>query len=91
MDVRKVFLADGNAMVLSTQKLLRILNKLKETFPKLTRVSTYAIAKDFEYKSVAELTELKDAGLKLIYAGIESGNDELLRRINKGETFWSTK
>jgi radical SAM superfamily enzyme YgiQ (UPF0313 family) len=90
-DVRKVFLADGNAMVLSTQKLLRILDKLNEAFPKLTRVSTYAIAKDFEYKSPAELTALKDAGLKLIYAGIETGNDELLRRINKGETFWSTK
>lgn len=89
-DVRKVFLADGNAMVLSTQKLLRILQKLNETFPKLTRVSAYAIAKDFEYKSLSELIELKDAGLKLIYAGIESGNDELLRKINKGETFWST-
>lgn len=89
-DVRKVFLADGNAMVLSTQKLLRILHKLNEAFPKLTRVSTYAIAKDFEYKSLSELVELRDAGLKLIYAGIESGSDELLRKINKGETYWST-
>lgn len=90
-DVRKVFLADGNAMVLSTQKLIRILNQLNVSFPKLSRISAYAIAKDLEYKSVSELTELKEAGLKLIYVGIETGNDELLRLITKGESFWSTR
>ncbi len=90
-DVRKVFLADGNAMVLSTGKLIRILNQLNKTFPKLSRVSAYAIAKDLEYKSVSELTELREAGMKLIYVGIETGSDELLRRINKSETFWSTR
>jgi radical SAM superfamily enzyme YgiQ (UPF0313 family) len=90
-DIRKVFLADGNPMVLSTHKLIRILNQLNRTFPKLSRISTYAIAKDLEYKSVSELAELKDAGLKLIYVGIETGNDELLKLINKGETFWSTR
>jgi radical SAM superfamily enzyme YgiQ (UPF0313 family) len=89
-DVRKVFLADGNAMVLSTQKLIRILNQLNEAFPKLSRISAYAIAKDLEYKSVSELTELKESGLKLIYVGIETGNDELLKLINKGETHAST-
>ncbi|MCD4683113.1 MAG: B12-binding domain-containing radical SAM protein [Bacteroidales bacterium] len=89
-DIRKVFLADGNAMVLSTGKLLRILNKLKDTFPKLNRVSAYAIAKDLENKTVGELKELYDAGLKLFYVGIESGDDELLELINKGETFDST-
>jgi radical SAM superfamily enzyme YgiQ (UPF0313 family) len=90
-DVRKVFLADGNAMVLSTQKLIRILNQLRVSFPKLSRISAYAIAKDLEYKSVSELTALKEAGLKLIYVGIETGNDELLRLISKGESFWSTR
>ena len=90
-DVRKVFLADGNAMVLSTQKLIRILNQLKVSFPKLSRISAYAIAKDLEYKSVSEITALKEAGLKLIYVGIETGNDELLRLITKGESFWSTR
>ncbi len=89
-DVRKVFLADGNALVLSTGKLLRILNKLKDTFPKLNRVSAYAIAKDLENKPFEELKELYDAGLKLFYVGIESGDDELLELINKGETFDST-
>ncbi|MBC8486727.1 MAG: radical SAM protein [Bacteroidetes bacterium] len=89
-DIKKVFLADGNAMVLSTEKLLRILTHLNEKFPKLTRVSAYAIAKDMENKSVEELKELYDAGLKLIYVGIESGDDELLGLINKGETYEST-
>jgi len=89
-DIRKIFLADGNAMVLSTAKLLRLLNKLNDTFPKLNRISAYAIAKDLENKSVEELKELYDAGLKLLYVGIETGDDELLKLINKGETYDST-
>jgi len=91
MDVRKVFLADGNAMVLSTNKLIRITNQLKRTFPKLSRISSYAVAKDLEFKSVEELTELREAGLKLIYVGIETGNNELLRLINKDESSWSVR
>jgi len=89
-DIRKIFIADGNAMVLSTAKLLRLLNKLNDTFPKLNRISAYAIAKDLENKSVEELKELYDAGLKLLYVGIETGDDELLKLINKGETYDST-
>jgi radical SAM superfamily enzyme YgiQ (UPF0313 family) len=90
MDIRKIFLADGNAMVLSSGKLLKILNYLNEKFPRLNRVSAYAIAKDLENKTIAELKALKDAGLKLLYIGIESGDDKLLGLINKGETFQST-
>jgi radical SAM superfamily enzyme YgiQ (UPF0313 family) len=89
-ETRKVFLADGNAMALSTEKLLSILNKLQFTFPKLARVSAYAIPKDLKNKSVDELKKLRKAGLKLIYVGIESGDDELLQLINKGETSEST-
>lgn len=84
-DIRKVFLADGNAMVLSTDKLLRILQKLHASFPQLNRVSAYARSMDLENKSVGELKKLKDAGLKIIYVGIETGDDELLKKINKGE------
>lgn len=87
---RKVFLADGNAMVLSTNKLLRILENINESFPKVARVSAYAIAKDFENKTVEELIQLKEAGLKLLYVGIETGDDQLLEMINKGETADST-
>lgn len=89
-DTRKVFLADGNAMVLSTSKLLNILHKLEETFTKLARVSAYAIPKDLKNKSVYDLEKLRKAGLKLIYVGIETGDDELLKRIDKGETAEST-
>lgn len=90
-DTRKVFLADGNAMVLSTDKLLRILNYCKLKFPKLNRVSAYAIAKDLEKKSLEELKLLHDEGLKLLYIGIESGDDEILAFVNKGENCDSTK
>ena len=89
-EIRKIFLADGNAMVLSSGKLMRILDYLNKKFPKLNRVSAYAIAKDLENKTIVELKALKDAGLKLLYIGIESGDDELLGLINKGETFRST-
>jgi radical SAM superfamily enzyme YgiQ (UPF0313 family) len=57
----------------------------------VSRISTYAIAKDLEFKSVEELTELREAGLKLIYVGIETGSDELLGLINKDESSWSTR
>ena len=87
---RKIFLADGNAMVLSFDKLSRILDKLKDTFPKMTRVSAYTLPKDIAAKSDEELKALADKGLKLLYVGIESGDDELLQRINKGENFEST-
>ena len=88
--VRKVFLADGNAMVLSFDKLIRLLDKLNATFPKLNRVSAYALPRDIESKTDEELRILADKGLKLLYVGIESGDDELLDRINKGEDYKST-
>ncbi|MFC2111533.1 radical SAM protein, partial [Bacteroidota bacterium] len=87
---RKVFLADGNAMVLSTNKLLRILEKVNSSFPKVNRISAYALPGDIIPKSHEELKELREAGLKLIYVGIESGDDELLKIINKNETFNTT-
>lgn len=88
--IRKVFLADGNAMVLSFDKLSRLLDKLNETFPKLNRVSAYALPRDIESKTNEELQILAAKGLKLLYVGIESGNDKLLKIINKGESFEST-
>ncbi len=88
--IRKVFLADGNAFVLSSEKLMDVLKKLKVSFPKLMRVSAYALPKDILLKSDDELKKLRANGLKLLYVGIESGDDELLGRVNKGETFSST-
>ncbi len=87
---RKVFLADGDAMVLSTRRLLSILHQLKTSFPKLMRVSAYAMPRNLTSKSASELAELRDAGLRLIYVGLESGDDDLLQLISKGETFASS-
>lgn len=83
--IRKVFLADGNAMVLSSDRLIRILDKLNDTFARLNRVSVYARPSDIISKTDEELKLMAEKGLKLIYVGIESGDDELLGLINKGE------
>jgi len=85
--IRKVFLADGDAVVLSTNKLLRILTELKNTFPNLNRVSAYASPRNLNDKTESELKELKDAGLNLLYVGIESGDNYVLKAVNKGESF----
>ncbi|MEE4197913.1 MAG: radical SAM protein [Bacteroidales bacterium] len=87
---RKIFLADGNAMVLPTEKLTSVLVELKKQFNRVQRVSSYALPKDLVHKSVRELKELRNLGLKLLYIGIETGDDELLQWIHKGETFNST-
>lgn len=89
-DIRKVFLADGNPMALSTKRLLRILSAIKTAFPKVRSVSTYSLPSNIISKSSDELIELREAGLKMVYVGIESGDDEVLNMINKGETFAST-
>ncbi|TKG93642.1 radical SAM protein [Puteibacter caeruleilacunae] len=88
--IRKVFLGDGNAMVLSTNKLIRILDKLHGTFPRLNRVSAYAAPKDIVSKTDEELQLLNQHGLKLLYVGAETGDDQLLEVITKGESFQST-
>ncbi len=85
--VRKVFLADGNAMVLPSEYLLELLDELKKVFPRLSRVSAYAIPKDLLGKTDEELSVIRQAGLALIYVGIESGDDEVLQMVKKGETF----
>jgi len=89
--VKRVFLADGDAMVLPTRRLLEILEELKTAFPELQRVSSYCLPRNLAKKSVAELTQLREAGLKILYVGMESGDDEVLKRINKGETWESTR
>jgi radical SAM superfamily enzyme YgiQ (UPF0313 family) len=85
-DVRRVFLADGNAMAMDSPKLLKILAKLYGTFPQLERVSIYATPKDLLHKQPQELAELKKAGMGIVYMGVETGNEELLAWIRKGAT-----
>jgi len=88
--IRRIFLADGDAMVLSTRRLLSILEKINRHFPAINRVSAYCLPRNVTNKSVDELKELKEAGLGLAYIGAESGDDQLLYKIQKGETFAST-
>lgn len=88
--VQRVFLADGDALVLPTRRLLAILGAIREHMPQVERVSSYCLPRNLRKKSVDELKELADAGLKMAYVGAESGDDEVLARVNKGETFEST-
>jgi coproporphyrinogen III oxidase-like Fe-S oxidoreductase len=83
-DTHRVFLADGDALVLPTAKLHRILNALAAHFPNLARVSCYALPANLLRKSTEELASLKSAKLSLIYYGIESGSADILQRISKG-------
>jgi radical SAM superfamily enzyme YgiQ (UPF0313 family) len=88
--VRKVFLADGDATVLPTRRLLAVLTAIREHLPDVRRVSSYCLPRNLRKKSVKELKELAEAGLKLVYVGAESGDDTVLERIGKGETYEST-
>ena len=83
---RRVFLADGNAMVLKTDTLYEILDKLNSLFPDLGRVGIYANASDILRKSDSELRNLVRKKLGIIYIGLESGSDRLLKRVHKGAT-----
>ena len=90
LEPRRVFLADGDALVLSMRRLRNILGEIRSSLPSVTRVSSYCLPSNLKNKSDADLRELKALGLKVIYVGAESGDDELLQRINKGETYAST-
>ena len=82
----RIFLADGDAINLSTEKLVQILDYIKEKFPNLARISCYAMPKNLLQKSPDELTLLNSKGLDMLYIGIETGNDILLKKITKGAT-----
>ena len=85
--VEKVFVADGDALVMPMDHWLPILERCRALFPRLRRVSCYAMARNVRDKSGAELTRLHDEGLDLLYLGPESGDDATLKRIAKGDTF----
>ncbi len=84
--IEKIFLCDGDALCLSTDKLMAILEKIAETFPECKRVGVYASAKDVLRKTDEELGRLRDAGIKIMYLGAESGSDKVLKAVNKGVT-----
>lgn len=82
----RVFLADGDALVLPTADLAAILTQLSSQFPALERVSCYATPMNLTRKTVDELQTLRELGLRLVYLGVESGSPTILRRIRKGAT-----
>jgi radical SAM superfamily enzyme YgiQ (UPF0313 family) len=85
--LRRVFLADGDALIIPQQRLLEIINYLSEKFPKLTRIGIYGNAKSILKKSIEQLKELKENKLSFIYLGIESGDEETLKNVRKGITY----
>ena len=82
--IKRVFLADGDALVLDTDKLIAILDKINELFPECERISAYATPQDINRKSAEDLALLKEKGLLMLYMGIESGDDAILKKIDKG-------
>ncbi len=85
-EIRRVFLADGDALSIPQKGLLRILSYLRARLKGLERVGIYANAKDILRKDVEELKALKDLGLGILYLGLESGDPEVLKRIKKNAT-----
>jgi len=85
-DAHRVFLADGDALALPTEHLLAILRELARALPRLTRVTCYATPGNLQRKCVEELTLLQQHKLNLLYFGLESGSDLILKKITKGAT-----
>ena len=84
--IRRIFLADGDALVLPTDKLIAIMKKCYEKFPNLNRIGAYATPADLVRKTPEELKRLREAGLAIVYMGIESGDDDVLKLVDKGTT-----
>jgi radical SAM superfamily enzyme YgiQ (UPF0313 family) len=90
LSVGRVFLADGDAMMLPFNRLKEILQLIKQYLPQVTRVSSYCLPRNLTNKTVEQLPELQQLGLKLMYVGCESGDNEVLEIIDKGETYESS-
>lgn len=82
--VRRVFLADGDALIIKTEELKRILEAIKEMYPECERVGIYGSPKSILLKSQEDLKKLRDLGLGIIYLGLETGSDKILQAIRKG-------
>ena len=84
--VQRIFLADGDALIVKTEILLEILHTIRRLFPECERITSYASARDILLKSSEDLQRLQQAGLDMVYLGLESGSERILREINKGVT-----
>jgi radical SAM superfamily enzyme YgiQ (UPF0313 family) len=88
--IKKVFIADGDALIIPQKRLIPIVQMIKDAFPKLERIGVYGNTKSILKKSVEELKELKGLGLGIIYLGVESGDQVTLDRVCKGTTLDKT-
>jgi radical SAM superfamily enzyme YgiQ (UPF0313 family) len=86
-DTRRIFLADGDALNLPKERMVEILKYLSKNFPRLERISCYAMPMNILQKKDDELREIRAAGLQMMYVGIESGNDIVLKKVTKGATY----
>lgn len=84
--IKRVFLCDGDALSLNNTNLLSILKHLKQHFPQIQRISSYATTNNILHKSIKDLKNLQAAGLRLVYLGLETGDNNLLVKINKGHS-----
>ena len=85
-DPFSVFLADGNTIAMRTDDLAQVLDYVREAFPNVQRISCYGGARFIRGRKVEDLRRLKEHGLQIVYMGLESGDDEILRRVHKGAT-----
>lgn len=86
LKVERIFLADGNALMMKMEDIRKILLTIKQLFPECKRVGIYAAPNDILRKSLDELKEMKSLGLGIVYLGLESGSEEILKAIKKGAT-----
>ena len=84
--VNRIFIADGDALVIKTEELVKILEYIKANFPECERIGIYGSPKAILTKTKEELELLKDLGLGIVYLGVESGSEKILKAINKGVT-----
>lgn len=89
--VKRVFIADGDALIIPQKKLIPIIEAVRETFPKLERIGMYGNTKSILKKSIEELIQLRNLGVTIIYLGVESGDQVVLDRVNKGTTLEKTE
>ncbi len=82
----RLFLMDGDSLIIPQKRLVWILDRIREHIPWVKRVGTYANAKSLRMKSLEELIDLKERGLGILYLGVETGDDETLKRVRKGTT-----